>query len=186
MADAPFPESFFRGRAEFASRRLFWVGLAMAALGIAAIVFPIASTLVATLMVGWMLLFFGIIALFGSFSIHGTGPFFGALLVALLAIASGVFLLANPAAGAAALTLIVAILFSLQGASEISFAVEMRPFAGWVGLLISGIISVAVAVLIVATWPGISLILLGILFGINFLSTGIAYIFLSHALKSLA
>jgi uncharacterized membrane protein HdeD (DUF308 family) len=184
MTDAPFPESFFHGRVEAASRRLFWVGLAMAALGIVAIVFPIASTLVATLMVGWMLLFFGIIALLGSFSIHGTGPFFGALLVALLSIAAGVFMLANPAAGAAGLTLIVALLFSLQGASEISFAFEMRPFTGWVGLLISGIISVVAAVLIVATWPGISLVLLGILFGINFASTGFAYLLVSRALKS--
>jgi uncharacterized membrane protein HdeD (DUF308 family) len=186
MADIPFPERFFHAPLERASRRLFWVGLAMAALGIAAIVFPIASTLVATLMVGWLLLFFGGIALFGSFSIHGTGPFFGALLVALLAIATGVFLLANPAAGAAGLTLVVALLFSLQGASEISFAFEMRPFTGWGWLLASGIISVIAAVLIVATWPGISLVLLGVLFGINFLSTGVAYLFVSHALKPAA
>jgi uncharacterized membrane protein HdeD (DUF308 family) len=166
-----------------ASRRLFWIGLAMAALGIASIIFPMASTFVATLMAGWILLFFGIIALLGSFSLHGTGPFFGALLVALLSIAAGVFLLVNPAAGAAGLTLIVALLFSLQGASEISFAFEMRPFTGWKGLLISGIVSVVVAILIVATWPGISLVLLGILFGVNFASTGIAYILLSRALK---
>ena len=183
MTDTSFPEGFFHGRIKAASRHLFWVGLAMVVLGIAAIIFPMASTLVATLMVGWMLLFFGIIALFGSFSIHGTGPFFGALLVALLAIASGVFLVANPVAGAAALTLIVALLFSLQGASEISFALDLRPFTGWVGLLISGIISVGVAVLIVAGWPGVSLVLLGILFGVNFLSTGIAYIFVSRTLK---
>jgi uncharacterized membrane protein HdeD (DUF308 family) len=183
MTDTPFHKNFFHTRVQAASRRLLWVGLAMTALGIAAIVFPIASTLVATLMVGWLLLFFGVIALFGSFSIHGTGPFFGALLVALLAIATGVFLLVNPAAGAAGLTLVVALLFSLQGASEISFAFEMRPFTGWVGLLVSGIISVIAAVLIVATWPGISLVLLGVLFGVNFLSTGIAYIVVSRALK---
>jgi uncharacterized membrane protein HdeD (DUF308 family) len=183
MSDAPFPEGFFHGRVGIASRRLFWIGLAMAALGLAAIVFPIASTLVATLMIGWMLLFFGSIALLGSFSIHGTGPFFGALLVALLSIAVGVFLLVNPAAGAAGLTLIMALLFSLQGASEISFALEIRPFTGWIGLLISGIVSGVVAVFIVATWPGISLVLLGILLGVNFASTGIAYLLLSRALK---
>ena len=183
MTDTSFNERFFHGRIKAASQHLFWVGLAMVLLGIAAIVFPIASTLVATLIFGWMLLFFGIIALFGSFSIHGTGPFFGALLVALLAIASGVFLVANLVAGAAALTLIVALLFSLQGASEMSFALDLRPLPGWVGLLISGIISVGAAVLIVAGWPGVSLVLLGVLFGVNFLSTGIAYVFVSRAAK---
>ena len=186
MIDTPFPDSFFHGRVQTACRGLFWVGLVMVALGIAAIVFPMISSLVATVMVGWSLLFFGGIALFGSFSIHGTGPFFGALLLALLAIAAGVFLLANPAAGAAGLTLIVALLFSLQGAFEISFAFEMRPYTSWVGMLISGIISVVIAVLIVATWPGFSMVLLGILLGINFVSTGIAYLFLSLTLKPLA
>ena len=184
MTDAPLLNGFFHGRAEAASRRLFWVGLAMTVLGIAAIVFPIASTLVATLMVGWMLLFFGVIALTGSFSIHGTGPFFGALLVALLAIAAGVFMLVNPVAGAAAITVVVAVLFVMQGAFEIAFAFEMRPMTNWGWMLVSGIIGVAAAVLIAASWPGISLVLLGIMFGVNFASTGVAYMFLSHALKA--
>jgi uncharacterized membrane protein HdeD (DUF308 family) len=94
-------------------------------------------------------------------------------------------LLLNPKAGEAGLTVIVALLFTLQGAFEISFALEARPLTGWVGLLISGIISVGVAILIGVTWPGISLVLLGILFGVNFISTGIAYIFVSDALKQL-
>ena len=47
------------------------------------------------------------------------------------------------------------------------------------------VISVCAAVLIVATWPGISLVLLGLLFGINFVSTGMAYIIMSRALKRL-
>ena len=166
-----------------ASRWMMWRGVAMVALGVGALVFPIISTIVASLMVGWMLLFFGGIGLFGSFSIHGTGPFFGALLTAILAVAAGLFLLLNPLAGAVALTLMVAGLFSLQGAFEISFAFEMRPRDGWVTMLISGIISVVVAVWIVAMWPGISLVLLGILFGVNFVSTGIAYISLSRALQ---
>jgi uncharacterized membrane protein HdeD (DUF308 family) len=186
MTDAPFPEKFFNGKVETASRLLFWVGLAMTVLGIAAVVFPIVSTLVATLMVGWMLLFFGIILLVGSFSIHGAGPFFGALVAALLAIAAGVFLLVNPGAGAEVLTLVVAVLFTLQGAFEIAFAFDMRRFRGWGWLLTSGIIGVALAVLIAATWPGISLVVLGILFGVNFASTGIAYMLISHELKQVA
>jgi uncharacterized membrane protein HdeD (DUF308 family) len=93
MTDTPFPDRFFHEGLASASRRLLVVGLASMALGIAAIVFPMASTLVATLMIGWLLLFFGIIALLGSFAVYATGAFFGALLVALLAIAAGVFML---------------------------------------------------------------------------------------------
>ena len=184
MSVAPYSDNFFQTKVRSASRGLFWLGLAMAALGIAAIVFPIASTLATAMFVGWMLPLYGGITLFGSFSIHGTGPFFSALVTALLAIGTGVFLLLNPVAGAVALTLIVATLFMLEGAFEISFAFEMLPHAGWVGLLISGIISIVAAVLIVAAWPAISMILLGILFGINFASTGIACMMVAHAVKS--
>lgn len=186
MVDTPVPDNVFRSGAQSASQWLFWGGLAMVVLGIAALAFPMISTLVATVMVGWILLFSGSITLFGSFSIHGSGPFFGALLLSLLALAAGVFLLTNPVAGAVSLTLIAAGLFILQGAFEISFAIEMRPHPGWVSMLISGYISVVVAVLIIAAWPDISLVLLGILFGVNFASTGAAYMILSTSLKRIA
>ena len=45
---------------------------------------------------------------------------------------------------------------------------------GWVGMLISGIASIVMAFLIAAGWPAISVIVLGILLGVNFLSTGLA------------
>src|SRR5580704_2788946 len=134
ISDTSFADSLFHGRLRAASGRLFWFGLVMVVLGIAAIVFPIISTLVATLLVGWVLLIFGIITLVGSFSIHGTGPFFGVLLLSLLSIAAGVFLLFNPLAGAVALTLLVGVIFMFQGAFEIFFAFEMRPHTGWVGM----------------------------------------------------
>lgn len=186
MTDVPFGDRLFHGRLRAASRWLFWLGLAMLVLGIAAIVFPMISTLVAALLVGWILLLAGGVTLFSSFQIHGTGPFFGALLLGLLSVAAGVFLLFNPLAGAVALTLIVGVLFLWQGAFEIAFAFEMRPHPGWVGMLVSGIASIAMALLIIVGWPAISAIVLGILLGVNFISTGIAYMFVSNSVKPAA
>jgi len=175
-------DSLFHKRLREASRRLFWLGLLMVVLGFAAIVFPMISTLVATILVGWVFLISGVLTLYGSFSIHGTGPFFAELLLGLLSVVAGVYMLFNPLAGAAALALVVGVLFMLEGAFEIFFAFEMRPHPGWVGMLISGIASIVLAVLIAAGWPAISVVVLGILLGVNFLSTGFAYIFVSRAL----
>lgn len=186
MSDTLLVDSLFHGRLRAASHRLLWFGLAMLVLGIAALVFPVVSTLVATLFVGWMLLISGGITLAGSFSIHGTGPFFGALLLALLSIGAGVFLLFNPVAGEIALTLMVGMIFMFQGAFEMVFAFDMRPHAGWVAMLVSAVASIVMAALIVASWPGISLVVLGILLGVNFISTGLGYISVSRALKPLA
>jgi uncharacterized membrane protein HdeD (DUF308 family) len=176
-------DSLFHGRLRASTGRLFWLGLALVVLGIAAIVFPIISTLVASLLVGWVLLISGGFTFFGAFSIHGTGPFFGALLLSLLSIAAGVFLLFNPLAGAVGLTLVVGVLFMIQGAFEIFFAFETRPHAGWMGMLISGLASIVMAILIAAGWPTISVFVLGILLGVNFISTGLGYIFISRSLK---
>ena len=186
MTNTSIIGNLFHDRLREASGSLFWLGLAMVALGIAALVFPMIFTLAATLFVGWVFLLSGGFIFFGSFSIHGTGPFFGALLFSLLSIASGIFLLFNPLAGAVALTLLVGITFVFQGASEIAFAFEMRPLPGWAGMLISGIASIVMAVLIATGLPEISLIVLGILLGVNFLTTGLAYLFISQALKPAA
>src|SRR5215813_11822635 len=92
-------DSPFHDRLQTASRRLLWSGVGMLILGAAALVFPSIATLTVTLFVGWILIIFGALALAASFSIHGTGPFFAALLWALLTFAAGLYLVFNPLAG---------------------------------------------------------------------------------------
>src|SRR5258708_7748824 len=99
MTNASSGETQFSSRLRESHSRLLWLGLAMVALGLVAIVFPMVSTLAAELFVGWVLFISGALTLSATFSIHGTGPFFGALLMSLLSIAAGVFLLFNPLAG---------------------------------------------------------------------------------------
>src|SRR5208337_2654020 len=72
-----------------ASKRLLWTGTAMLVLGIAAVGFPVFSTFVATVFAGAFLLISGLLMLVAAFSIHGTGPFFAALLSGLLSTADG-------------------------------------------------------------------------------------------------
>lgn len=182
MAATRYDESLFQSRVRSSSTMLFWVGAAMLAIGIAAIAFPFFSTLVLTALVGWVLLTTGGITLLASFSINGTGPFFGALLLGLLSVAAGIFLLANPEAGAVALTLMAGVIFIVQGAFETALAFEMRPLPGWMGMLLSGICSIFVAIMIAAGWPAISAVMLGLLLGVNFVSSGLGYMALSRAL----
>lgn len=177
----PLPQPFHE-RLRSISPHLLWLGLLLIILGIAAIAFPEFGTLAATLLVGWTLLVAGVMLFIGSFWIHGTLPFFASNLFGLLSGAAGVFFLFNPLSGAIALTLIVGILFMFQGAAELMFAFEARPAKSWVSMLISGLASIILAVVIIAGWPGISSIALGLLLGINFLSTGIAYVFISRTI----
>jgi len=183
MVDTLAGGGLLRARLKAASGHLFWIGLGMSIVGIAALVFPMISTLVTTLMVGWVFLFAGILMLASAFTIHGTGPFFGALLIGLLTTAAGLFFLFNPLAGAVALTLMVAIIFVIQGASELVIAFEMRPDSRWVWMLLSALASIVLAAVLAFGFPAISQVALGILLGVNFLTTGLGYIFLSQAFK---
>ena len=163
--------------------QMMWWGAALLLVGIAAVAFPFYSTFVATLFVGWTFVISGVVMLFGAFTIRGAGPFFGALLLALLSIAAGVFLLARPGSGELAVTLTLGALFMVQGAFEVALAFALRPQRGWGWMLASAAASVVLAVAILAGWPGSSLYALGVVLGVNFISSGLACLMIGAAAK---
>jgi uncharacterized membrane protein HdeD (DUF308 family) len=163
--------------------RFIWLGVALLVIGVAALVFPAVSTLAATFYVGWVLVLTGAITLFGSFSLRGAGPFFGALVLGLLSVAAGVFIFARPQIGELAITLSLGALFMLQGAFEVVLAVELRSARGWQWMLLSAVASIFLAIVILAGWPGTSMIALGTILGVNFISSGLAYLMVGGAVK---
>jgi uncharacterized membrane protein HdeD (DUF308 family) len=163
--------------------RFMWLGAALVIIGLAALIFPVVSSLVATLFVGWMLILSGLATIFGSFSMRGAGPFFGALLFGLLSLGAGVFIIARPLGGALAITLSLGVIFMVQGAFEAFLAFELRPARSWTWMLVSALASIVLAVVILAGWPGTSLITLGVIIGVNFISSGVAYLFLGGAAR---
>lgn len=167
-------ENWLHDKIHQAANKLLWMGLALLVLGIGALAFPFFSTFVITLFVGWFLILSGFVNLFGAFSIRGAGPFFGALLYSLLSIAAGVFIIARPAGGAIAVTLALGAIFVIQGAYELYFAFELKPLRGWGWMVTSGIASIVLAFLILVGLPGTSLVSLGVVLGVNFVSSGLA------------
>lgn len=175
-------ESFLAGLQK-ARKLLLWTGIVLTAAGIAAVLFPVFSTLIIELMIGGLFFFTGMVMFFGSLPYLSMRPFFGALVLGLLMIAAGAFLLFNPQAGILALTALIAILFMVEGAFHFALAFKLRPLAGWGWILVSAIASAGIGVMVAAGFPQVSLIVLGILVGINFLSSGIAFISLARAIK---
>jgi uncharacterized membrane protein HdeD (DUF308 family) len=161
---------------------IFWTGVGLSVAGVLALLFPVISSLTVEIFVGWVLVIAGAATVYGAFSVEGTRPFFGQLLLGLLKLALGVYLIMHPGVGMVALTLLLAAVFMVDGAVQFAFAFDLRPKEGWGWMLLSAIVSVAVGLLIAAGLPGTSLFTLGLLVGINFLSTGIALIMLSNRL----
>ena len=166
--------------------QLFWGGVALAVVGVLALIFPVAATFAVAVMVGWLLVLAGAVTIYDAFTVEGTGLFFGELLIGLLKLALGVYLLRHPDVSIVALTLLLAAVFMVDGAVQVALAFELRPIDGWVWVLLAGLVSIGVALLIAAELPAISLVALGVYLGISFLCTGIARIALSRRLSAFA
>ena len=166
--------------------QLFWGGVAMAVVGLLALLFPVAATFAVVVMVGWLLILAGAVTIWDAFTVEGTGPFFGESAIGLLKLVLGVYLLRHADVSMVALTLLLAAVLMIDGAIQVALAFELRPLDGWVWMLVAGLVAIAVALLIASELPGISLVVLGIYLGISFLSTGIARIMISRRLSALA
>jgi len=176
----------FIDRLKAGAGRLFWVGVALIAIGVLAIVFPAVSALVTTVAIGWLFILAGAVLLFAGMQLHGAGPFFGTFLFALLTFAAGVWLIANPSSGMIALTFLLAVLFLVNGAAELVLALDLRPGHGWRWMLVSALVSMLLGIVLAAGLPGTAAFFIGLVVGLNFLTSGIAFVVVSRALKNAA
>lgn len=169
------------------SNWILWLVIGVIALvgGIFALLNPLAATLAAEQLAGWLFLVVGILQVIAGFREEGWGAKLWVLLLGILAIVLGVALLANPLAGILALTTVAAILFFAGGLTKIvlAFSLEDRSYF-WL-ILLSGAVSVILAVMIFANFPQSAAVLLGVLLGIDLISNGAAVIAMAFALRKM-
>ncbi len=83
-------------------------------------------------------------------------------------------------------TVIIGILFLIQGFWTLIVAMSARQAQGHIAMLLSGGLSLIIAVLILAKWPSSSEYAVGILFGINLIFYGAALLALGTTLRNAA
>jgi uncharacterized membrane protein HdeD (DUF308 family) len=160
-------------------------GLIMVVLGLFAVAEPIVATFAVATFAGWLFLIGGIVGIAGVATAHRIPGFWWQLIAALLAIVVGVYLIWRPLAGIVSLTLAVAAYFGAQGIVQIITALGHRNvLASWGWLLFTGLIDIALAVIILAGWPGTAEWTLGLLFGINLFMWGLSLVMTSLACRA--
>jgi len=120
---------------------------------VAAITFPLLTTIAAKIFFGWLFLICGIVQIVHAFSTRQWSEFFLDLLIGVLYLIAGGWLAFFPLTGIVTLTVLLAAMFIAQGVLEAVMAFRMRPHAGWVWMLVAGIAAFAVGVLIIALLP---------------------------------
>ena len=162
---------------------LLAVGVVQALLGSAAIAAPQVATPLSIEFLGVLLLFAAGLQLWQGIQLRswkGTSLF---VLAAVLDLVLGVLLLLNPAQGAIALTLLLAILLVVQGVVRILLSMRGGLPRGSGGFLVAGILGSILGGMLWWEWPGDSAWALGLLLGVNLLMGGLAMIMLALALR---
>jgi uncharacterized membrane protein HdeD (DUF308 family) len=126
-------------------RALLVVGLLLAVLGVLATIFPFATGIGVELFFGSLLIVGGIAQGWHAFYERQWTGFLGEIVLSVLYLITGVLLLANPVFGLAALTLLVGLFSLVEGLVELYMGFRVRPETNWIGLLISGVLSLVLA-----------------------------------------
>lgn len=106
------------------------------------------------------------------------------LLSSMASIIAGALMLIWPDAGVLVLATIVGVFLLAEAIFEIATAVAYAPFTGWIWMLLSGIVTLALATMIFVGWPVSGVWILGILLGINFLFFGMSMLMIVNSVKS--
>jgi uncharacterized membrane protein HdeD (DUF308 family) len=160
------------------------VGVLLAVLGVVCIAKAQTATTFSILALGWVLAISGVLWLVNSFYAFSWHGFFLYLLNALIRGVTGYLLIRHPDAGEQGVTMLLAALFIVGGMFRgIGASVIQFPRWGWTAF--SGLVSIALGVYLLATWPAASTFFLGVVIGVDLIFDGSALVGFAAAIHSL-
>lgn len=160
------------------------LGIALIVLGIVCIGMSQTATTASILVLGWVLMFAGILWLVNVFQARSWGGVLLYLLNAILRCVTGYLLIRHPDAGAAGITMLLAALFIVGGTFRaVGAAVIQFPRWGWT--VFAGAVSILLGVYLVANWSATSSYFIGLAIGIDLILDGSALAGFAGAIHSL-
>jgi uncharacterized membrane protein HdeD (DUF308 family) len=160
------------------------LGVALIVLGVIALGALGFVTLASVLLFGWLLVIGGIMQIVHAFRVRQWGGFTRHLLGGVLSLVVGLLIVANPAAGALSLTLLLAAFFMVGGIFRIVSAVSFRfPGRGWA--VLGGIVTLLLGIMIWMEWPVSGVWVIGTFVGIDLIFDGWSLVMTGMAAREL-
>lgn len=141
-------------------------------------------TVFSMVLLGWLMIFGGVLEAVHAFSCKKWSGFFIDLLTGLLYVVVGFMIVANPAASAEVLTLLIAVFLIFGGIFRVVLSISVQ-YQNWGWLLFHGVISVVLGVLIWRQWPYSGLWVIGMFVGIDMIFNGWTLVMLALAAKNM-
>ena len=165
-----------------------WViaaGITLLVLGTLAVIYDSTATLASIVVFGWLLALAGAMQIVHAFQVTDWKGFFLYLLDGIVRGVVGVLLVIYPGSGAEALTLILSFYFIASGAFRAIGSTVVR-FPSWGWSVASGLIAVALGVMLALQWPNSGLWFIGLAVGIDMIVSGWALLMFAAFVKKLA
>ena len=161
-------------------------GVVMLICGFLAIGSPLGAGLYVTIFVGAMLAVGGITQCFLAFKTGAFGKGLMLFIIGALTAIAGFYLMSQPLAGLASITLFLAAYFIVTGLFDGIAAFQIRPAAGWGWMLFNAIVTLLLGLMIWRQFPLSGAWALGVLFGVKLVLSGWSLIFIGRAVKGAA
>src|SRR4051812_42218664 len=158
-------------------------GVLLIAAGILAIIYPVLSSAVVVVLLGWLLIISGVVQGISLIGARHVPHFWLQLISVILAVLIGCLFLRDPAQGLMTIALLLIVFFMMEGISKVVFALTIRPFPNWGWVLASGLVGIVLALILWANLPVTALWLIGVLLGINLISVGAAIAYLAWQVR---
>jgi uncharacterized membrane protein HdeD (DUF308 family) len=177
----------FRAGIEEVRKSWVWflvIGILLMILGVTCIGKAQTATTFSILALGWVLAISAVFWLIGSFQAVGWSIFFMYLLNAIIRGVTGYLLIRHPDAGAAGVTMLLAVLFIVGGLFRMAGASVIQfPWWGWT--VLSGVVAVGLGVFLLATFATATTYFVGLAIGVDLIFDGGALVAFGSAIHSL-
>lgn len=151
------------------------LGVVLVILGLVALWNVIDATLVTTIIVGWVLVIAGIATFIGAFTTNvGVGWRIAQGLLGILYVVVGFNIIADPLAGAIALTVVIGAMLIADGIFRIVAVFMDRP-GGSVWMIVLAVINILFGLWVWTNIP-VSGVVIGVFVGVQLLVAGMAWI----------
>jgi uncharacterized membrane protein HdeD (DUF308 family) len=166
-------------------KRFLIQGLILELLGIVAFVMPLLGALAIDFLLGWLFIVGGIVRLVALLRAKHLPGYWWSVGAAVLAFVAGALLLVDPLKGIMSLTLLLMLLFLVEGVSAIVSSLDFRHHTrAWGLLMFRGIVDLVLVALIWSGWPGSGEWALGMLAGVNLFLMGLAMVVMALGVRS--
>lgn len=160
------------------------LGVVLLLLGLLALIYVVASTVVSIYYIGALMLISGVLHIAEALRVRQSWkPFLYWLLSGVLYTVAAILSFVAPLAAATALTFVFALALAVAGVMRLIAGIHARPVKGWGWIIVSGLVSLGTGILLALMLPLTALVLPGLFLAIDLTVQGVTTLMFGIALK---